>query len=60
MDGTKRLGYLYGLSMKLYGSLREDVVVRVECTPAEFAKPEYKFYVEDQLVHKEFGDEGGL
>jgi len=60
VEDTKRLGYLYGRGMMLYGPLRDDVIVRVECTPSQFSKPEYVFYVEDQLVHQEFGNEGGL
>lgn len=60
VENTNRLGYLYGLNMMLYGSLRDDVIVRVECISSKFAKPEYVFYVEDQLVHQEIGSAGGL
>ncbi len=60
VDDVNALGYLYGLQPRLNGALREDVMIKVECKPADFAMPEYSFYVENQLVHKEFGDKGGL
>lgn len=60
VEDVKALGYLYGLQPRLNGLLREDVMINVECKPADYAMPEYLFYVQDQLVHKEFGDKGGL
>jgi len=60
VENVSELGYLYGLKLTLTGYLREDVRVKVECEPGTYAIPEYSFYVEDQLVHKEFGNEGGL
>ncbi len=57
---VNELGYLYGLKLILAGYLREDVMVKVDCEPGMYAIPEYSFYVEHQLVHKEFGNEGGL
>ncbi len=53
-------GVFNNSSLALSGFLEDDISVRVHGVSRLSTRPEYLFYVGDQLVHKEFGDEGGL
>ncbi len=45
----------FSLSGTLYGDADDDIVVRVEGRDNGFTRPEYSFYVGDQLVYNQKG-----
>jgi len=54
------LGVFNKKSLSLSGVLEEDIPVRVRGTSKLSTRPKYLFYVGDQIVHKQLGDQGGL
>ncbi len=44
----------------LNGKLEDEVLIGVKVRTGIFIRPEYSFYVGDQLVHKEKGNWGGI